>query len=61
MRRCLNSPLVGVLALKLLLVAAESLRLLNQHVFNRVVEQELFTKVAQLTAKELVELLHDGR
>lgn len=58
--RCkLKGPLVGVLALELLLVAVESLRLLQQHVLDCVIKQERFAEVGQLPAQELVHLAHN--
>ena len=45
--------------MELFLVAAVSLSLLEQHVLDSVIEQELAAEVAQLLAKELVELFHD--
>ena len=42
----------------LLFVLVESLRLLQQHVFDGIVKQELSTEVAELLAQELIKLLH---
>ena len=46
--------------MELLLISIEALGLLQKHVLDGVVEEELAAEIAQLLAQELVQLFHDG-